>query len=118
VGPPTVLGNFDRAIAEKRLDAAWANAIRVPHLSLDRALRLTILMAEEESPGFEPAARRFLARFMKEHKPSLGLVCMVVEALRRLEHPTLCFQARDQLEELAKRMAEQDLDAWRPGRHF
>jgi hypothetical protein len=40
-------------------------------VSLDDALRLVQLYAMEDSPKFEPAARKWLTRYLQERSPSL-----------------------------------------------
>ncbi len=114
--PPYALGLFDKAIEEGRLDAAWRNASSVTHLTLDRALRLTVLMSQEKGSGAERLARRFIERFMREYDPSLRLIGMVVEALRSSSRDGhMGEDARIELRELADRMQRRrDLDSW-PG---
>lgn len=108
---------FDKAVAEGRLDDAWMRAIQVPHLTLDRALRLTVLMAQEDGPGAERLARRFLVRFIREYKPSMQLLGMVVEALRAISRDGFLGEdSRDELRALADRMAAgHDVASWSPG---
>jgi hypothetical protein len=40
-----------------------------------------MLMAVEESPGFESAARRWLVRFIREERPMVNEVKRVADAL-------------------------------------
>lgn len=82
--PRSRLELFDQAIANGKLSSAWFHAVELPHLSLDRALRLTMLMGVEESRGFEKAGRRFLIRFIRECEPSLEQVKRVADALNEV----------------------------------
>lgn len=115
IQPKLVTSHLDRAIKEGRLDAAWRQARLLPHVTLDRALRLTVLMADQSSPGYAGAARKFLARFMSEYKPSMRLVTDVAGALAGLERHLSIPQAREELLELADRIADQEVQRWQPG---
>jgi hypothetical protein len=92
------------------------NALELTHLTLDRALRLTVLMSEEKGPGAERLGRRFLIRFIREHQPSMQLVGMVAEALRSSSRDGhMGEDARTELRNLADRMQQKrDLDSWGP----
>jgi hypothetical protein len=46
-------------------------ARELPNLPLEDALQLLHLYAEHESPNFEPAARRWLVRYLTEGTPSM-----------------------------------------------
>jgi hypothetical protein len=109
--------NFDHAIADGRLDAAWMAAISMPHVTLDRALRLVVLLGEERGPGAERAGRRFLVRFIREYDPSMQLIGMVTEALRATSRDGfLGDDARAELRELADRMEQKRaFDGWGSG---
>lgn len=50
-------------------------------LSLEDALQLVYLYAERSSPKFEPAAMRWLERYILESKPSLRDLARVVATL-------------------------------------
>jgi hypothetical protein len=52
-------------------------ARELPNLPLEDALQLVDLYAERGSPKFEPAARRWLVRYLTERTPSLGDVAKV-----------------------------------------
>ena len=56
-------------------------ARELPKLSLEEALELVHLYAERESPKFEPAARRWLVRYLTEGTPGLRDVARVAESL-------------------------------------
>jgi hypothetical protein len=56
-----------------------------PNLSLEDALQLVHLYAEHESPKFEPAARRWLVRYLTEVTPSLKDVAKVTVSLAKLK---------------------------------
>jgi hypothetical protein len=56
-------------------------ARELPNLSLPDALLLVYLYADRESPKFEPAARRWLVRYLTEGAPSLRDVAQVTAKL-------------------------------------
>ena len=62
---------FRRAIERRALWAAEDAARELPKLSLQDALQLVHLYAEKDSPKFEAAARRWLARYLDEQSPTL-----------------------------------------------
>jgi hypothetical protein len=62
---------FRRALDHGHLWAAEDAARELQAVSLDDALRLVELYAVEDSPKFQPAARRWLARYLEEQSPSL-----------------------------------------------
>ena len=53
----------------------------MPHVPLDDGQRLVHLYAEKESPKFEKAAMRWLARYLTEKAPSLRSFAEVVANL-------------------------------------
>jgi hypothetical protein len=53
--------------------------------SIPRALQLVHLYAERGSPKFEPAARRWLVRYLTEGTPGLRDVAKVATSLAKLE---------------------------------
>ena len=59
-------------------------ARELPNLPLEDALQLVHLYAERASPKFEPAARRWLVRYLNEGTPGLHDVAMVVARLAKL----------------------------------
>ena len=56
-------------------------ARELPNLPLEDALHLVHLYAERGSPKFEPAARRWLVRYLTEGTPGLGDVAKVTAIL-------------------------------------
>ena len=58
-------------------------ARELPKLSLEEALELVHLYAERESPKFEPAARRWLVRYLTEGTPGLQDVAKVAASLAK-----------------------------------
>ena len=58
-------------------------ARELPNLSLEEALQLVQLYAEQGSPKFEPAARRWLVRYLTEGTPSLRDVAKVTVGLAK-----------------------------------
>jgi len=77
-GPPF---DLDKALERGNLSSAWFAATEAGATHLDQFLLITILMGEEGSPRYEAAARKFLARFLREVKPTLEQVKTVSEAL-------------------------------------
>jgi hypothetical protein len=77
------LVRFRRAIERRALWMAEDAARELPNLSLEDALKLVHLYAEHESPKFEPAARRWLVRYLTEGTPSLKDVARVTASLGR-----------------------------------
>ena len=61
-------------------------ARELPNLSLEDALQLVHLYAERQSPKFEPAAKRWLVRYLAEGTPSLRDVAKVTASLAKCEH--------------------------------
>jgi hypothetical protein len=72
---------FDRAVRESNLRMAWSVAGGLKQVELYRALALTLLLARDGDPRYEDCARRFLARFAQEARPTLGQVKKVADAL-------------------------------------
>lgn len=105
---PSEIKLLDQALNRGNLANAWMYAHSVPVLTLDRALRLTILLGLEEGHRSYPAAaRRFLRRFIRECEPTLEQVKRVADALDCLaNHPHLRLDARDALQDLARQLAE------------
>jgi hypothetical protein len=62
---------FRGALDHGHLWAAEDAARELHTVSLDDALRLVELYAIEDSPKFEPAARRWLGRYLEERSPTL-----------------------------------------------
>ena len=57
-------------------------ARELPNLPLEDALQLVHLCAERGSPKFEPAARRWLVRYLSEGSPGLRDIARVTADLR------------------------------------
>ena len=75
---------FRRAIERRALWLAEDAARELPGSSaLQDALQLVHLYAERGSPKFEPAARRWLARYLTEGTPSLNDVAKVTASLAK-----------------------------------
>lgn len=72
---------FRRAIERGALWMAEDAARELPTLTLQDALQLVHLYAERGSPKFEPAARRWLVRYLSEGTPSLQDVANVTASL-------------------------------------
>lgn len=58
-------------------------ARELPNLALEDALQLVHLYADRGSPKFEPAARRWLVRYLTEGTPSLTDVAKVTASLAK-----------------------------------
>jgi hypothetical protein len=82
---PNAQVRFRRAIERRALWLAEDAARELPNLSLADALQLVHLYAERGSPKFEPAARRWLVRYLSDGTPSLRDVARVTESLAELE---------------------------------
>jgi hypothetical protein len=78
---PRAYVRFRRAIERRALWMAEDAAPELPSLSLEDALQLIHLYAQHESPKFEPAARRWLVRYLTEDTPSLHDVRVVTASL-------------------------------------
>jgi hypothetical protein len=76
---------FRRAIERGALWLAEDAARELPNLSLADALQLVHLYAERGSPKFEPAARRWLVRYLSEGTPSMRDVARVTASLATRE---------------------------------
>jgi hypothetical protein len=72
---------FRRAIERRALWAAEDAARELPNLPLEEALQLVYLYAERESPKFEPAARRWLVRYLTEGTPALRDIAEITASL-------------------------------------
>jgi hypothetical protein len=78
---PGAHARFRRAIERGALWMAEDAARELPNLPLEDALQLVHLYAEKGSPKFEPAARRWLVRYLTEGTPSLGDVAKITGRL-------------------------------------
>ena len=72
---------FRRAIERRALWMAEDAARELPNLPLEDALQLVHLYFERGSPKAEPAARRWLVRYLSEGSPSLRDVAKVTASL-------------------------------------
>ena len=76
---------FRIAIERRALWRQRDAARELPNLPLEDALQLVHLYFERGSPKAEPAARRWLVRYLKEGTPSLRDVAQVTVDLAKLE---------------------------------
>jgi hypothetical protein len=60
-------------------------ARELPNVPLEDALQLVKLYALEDSPKFEPAARRWLVRCLTERTPSMGDIARDAAGFARRE---------------------------------
>ena len=74
---------FQRALKKGNLWVAEAEALEMPRVSLEDALKLVYLYAEKESPKYERAAMKFLRRYLEEKEPTLRNFAKVVYELER-----------------------------------
>lgn len=80
---PHAYARFHRAIERRALWLAEDAARELPNLPLEDALQLVHLYADRGSPKFEPAARRWLVRYLTEGTPGLQDVAKVTTSLAR-----------------------------------
>jgi hypothetical protein len=78
---PHAHARFRRAIERRALWLAEDAARELPNLPLQDALQLVHLYAERASPKFEPAARRWLVRYLTEGTPGIEDVAKVTARL-------------------------------------
>lgn len=76
---------FRRAIERRALWMAEDAARELPNLSLQDALQLVHLYYERGSPKAEPAARRWLVRYLTEGTPSIRDVAKVTARLAKAD---------------------------------
>ena len=78
---------FARAITARSVILAELALGELEHLRLEDALRLVYLYGETGDPKYEPAARKYLARWVAEERPSLediaATACTFVERQQR-----------------------------------
>jgi len=74
---------FQRAIEQRALWMAEDAAREMGVVSLHEAQQLVRLYAERGSPKYEPAARRWLVRYLTEGTPSLKDVAKVTASLAK-----------------------------------
>jgi hypothetical protein len=82
---PSARARFRRAIERRALWMAEDAARQLPNLPLEDALQLVQLYFERGSPKAEPAARRWLVRYLSEGTPSLQDVATVTASLAEHE---------------------------------
>lgn len=80
---PNAHVRFRRAIERRALWMAEDAARELPNLPLDDALQLVHLYAERDSPKYERAALRWLARYLAESEPRLQHFAEVTLSLAR-----------------------------------
>jgi hypothetical protein len=99
---------MSRALRERDADEALRYASRVQGLPLDRALLLTLLLADQSHPRYPAAARRFVVRFALECETSLIHVKRLADALAHLHHPYFGPHARQGLDDLVGKLRERE----------
>jgi hypothetical protein len=82
---PGAYVRFQRAIEGRALWMAEDSARELPNLPLEDALQLVHLYAERGSPKFEPAATRWLERYLTEGTPRLQHFAEITATLAKLE---------------------------------
>jgi hypothetical protein len=82
---PSARVRFRRAIERRALWMAEDAARQLPNLPLEDALQLVQLYFERGSPKAEPAARRWLVRYLTEGSPGLRDVARVTASLAQRE---------------------------------
>lgn len=78
------LARLRRSILTKNMTLIDAAASNLPHISLEDALRILLVMAERRDPRYGRAAARWAARLTAEHRLELDQsrqVLALVEAL-------------------------------------
>jgi hypothetical protein len=103
---------FDRMLRRGDADRALIYAKRLPGLPLDRALLLTLLLADRAHPRYQAAARRLLVRFTVECETSLVHVKRLADALAHLHHPHFGPYAREGLDDLVGKLRTRERDLW------
>ena len=78
------LYDLDHALERGNLRNAWFAARQAGYVTLEQALKLTVLMGIDESAGYDRAARKFLVRFIREVEPTLEQIRKVTHALEEL----------------------------------
>lgn len=83
-------GQLQRALDAGQLARASALASELPEVPLPIALRLALLILDQEPERFEGAARRLLVRLASERSPSLHTLAGAAGALARLGPESGC----------------------------
>jgi hypothetical protein len=79
--------NFQRSLETRKLPIVLAAAAELSHVSLDDALEILVLMAEDDDPRFERAAARWVGRLLTETPPmTLKEVRWAVAMVEQLPH--------------------------------
>jgi hypothetical protein len=106
------LAGLTKALRDRDAERALRCASQVRELPLDRALLLTLLLADQAHPRYPAAARRFLVRFALECETSLIHVKRLADALAHLRHPYLGPYARQGLDDLVVKLRAREHDLW------
>ena len=77
------LTRLRRALKHGHLWAAEDAARELPSIALEDALTLVRLYGERESPKYEKAALRWLARYLEEGEPTLERFAKLASGLAR-----------------------------------
>jgi hypothetical protein len=78
---------FKRAVERRSLINAELAAREMTHVSLEHALALVVLYAEQGEPRFERAAFRWLGRLLLEKPMPFSLAVRCVELVAELRGP-------------------------------
>jgi hypothetical protein len=106
---------LDGALEEGLVPEAWDAAKGMAVVPLGRALWLTMLLAKDNHPQFEPVSRRFLERFLREEKPSTEAVYKTAYGLHELHRASPLLEMAawkglmdlvDQIERRRRRLTE------------
>lgn len=106
------LAALAQALRDRNAEQALRCASKVRGLPLDRALLLTLLLADQAHPRYQAAARRFLVRFAVECETSLIHVKRLADALAHLHHPYFGPYARQGLDDLVGKLRTRERDLW------
>lgn len=82
-------GWLRNALRTRSYNRAVEFARELPRVDLRAALELTMLAAEKDPQRYERMARRWLARFLEEKRPTLELVHWIAEDLQKIGDPQL-----------------------------
>ena len=106
--PGTAMSGFERAVREKDAESALRYAAHLRTLSLDRELRLVLLLADRIHPDYEAEARHFLVRFIVEPEPRLFYCKRLADALAHVHHGFYGEAARKGLDELVWKLRDRE----------
>lgn len=84
---PEVYETLDRALTARDYGLAARLARSLSFVSLRDALRLTVLAARKDPEHYDAMAKRWLIRFMHEHRPSLKLLSWIADDFDKLADP-------------------------------